>query len=173
MKKIFIALLATLSFMLVGCDFNQPEPEQVIIIQHEIVEVPVIVKETEVIYVPEFHDTITISIFFTSEGDLAIISIGQGNVSYVMEIAYVDKLFAAPMFVPIQIEKQVDGLAEDWFFFEEYSGASADTFNFEVEDMDDWMYQVQLILEEDLDTLWQHFEMIYEKLYEDYYSPEV
>ena len=172
MKKIFIVLLAALTFMLVGCDLQQVEPEQVIVIQHDIVEVPVIIKETEVIYVPEFRDTITISVFFTADGP-AVITIAQGSVAYIMEIAYVDKLFAAPQFVPIRIEKQIDGYAEDCFFFDEYSGTSADTFSFEVADMDDWMYQVQLILEEDLDTLWQDFEMLYETMYEDYYSPEV
>lgn len=182
MKKIFIVLLAFLSFSLVGCDLVNTVEVPVVVVETEIVEVevivkeiqivevPVIVKETEVIYVPEFRDTITISVFFTTDGP-AVITIAQGSVAYIMEIAYVDKLFAAPMFVPIQIEKQIDGWTEDYFFFDEYSGD--EPFTFEVIDESDWMAQVQAILESNLPDLWGDFEELYNVMYEDCYSPEV
>lgn len=187
MKKVLLALMVLMVFMLVGCDATVTTQEvdivevPIIIKETEVVtiEVPVIVKEIEIVTIETqaiiYEDKMTKAVFFTADTDLAIVTIGKGSVTYIMEIEYKDTLLDPPMMYMIQIEKQIDGETEDWFFFKDYSGVTADFvdgISFEVEDYDDFMLQVKYILDETDDYIWQMFEEIYTVLYEDYYSGE-
>ena len=171
MKKLLLALTVLMVFMLVGCDSTIEQPT--IIIEREIVtiEIPVIVKEIEVIYVPEFKDTITKSVFFTADTNLAIITVGKGDTTYIIELAYKDTLLDPPMLYVIQIEKQVNAVTEDYFFFDDYAGDEA--FAWEVDDYDMFVYDAQSLLDDTDEHIWEQFVFTYDSLYDDYYTEDI
>jgi len=126
---------------------------------YEVVEIPTIVYETE----------ISKTLFATADTDLLIMVVSKGEVSYTIEFAYKDTLLNPPMLYIIQIEKQVNGETEDWFFISDYSDDQS-VFEFEVEDWYDFVYEVKLFFEESNEVLWEVMVLMYQEFYNDYYN---
>lgn len=182
MKKLLFVLIALLTFTLVACDTVTTQEVDivevpVIIKEIEIVtiEVPVVVKEYDIVTVEIpvvfYEDTITKNVFFTADTDLAIITYGKGDTTYTLEMAYVDTLIDPPMVYFIQIEKQVNGIVEDWFFFEDYTGAELyQEFSIEVVDEDEFVSLMIEITTQDDNQTFVMLEEMYQELYDNYYE---
>ena len=193
MKKLLMILTVLLVFALAGCDTEIPDyTEQLETISEDIqqietieverivevpviqiVEVPQIITETQIVEI-EREVIIEVpmeveskSMFFTADTDLAIFVVSLGEISYIMEWEYTDTLTQPPMANFIQIEKQVNGVPEDWFFADE--ATMDEEFSFEVTGEEDFDRKMQEINDE---MCFECMEEIYTMFYNDYYEVE-
>ena len=109
------------------------------------------------------------TLFYTADTDLAILTISKGHVSYSFEFAYRTPLIGANYVEVIQLEKQIDGITEDWFFFADCSEMEDDIRTYNVEDWDEFVREVEVFLEA---MTWSDIEQMYLILYNDFYGIE-
>lgn len=195
MKKLFsILLLFIVVFALTGCGaFEDGEPidysdelkdiearlDEMEEWEAEVIEVPLIVKDVQIIEVAgetiiEYVDVIvteyvmTKSLFYPSGTNLAILTIAKGVVSYTIEYEYVAPLIGTPSLEAVKMERQLNGISDDWFLFNAHSDINfVEQFTTNVVDYDDFVKK----LEYNRDAMtWTDLEEIYLILYNDYYD---
>lgn len=168
MKRMLITIAMILIMIsLVACEAEIIEVP-VITTEVQIVEVPVIITEIEEVI--KYEDTMTKLCFWTADTDLIILAIGKGDITYVMEFAYI---IADNRGYLIQIERQTLGVTDDYFFLADYSGSDDEAYNnlFDESDWYEFAAEVCSIFDDmPDDEIWSSFEIIYQELYDNYYS---
>lgn len=191
MKKLLLVLVVMImSIMMAGCEAIPEIVEidkvvveteiveieiPVIVIEREIVEIeiPQIIVETEIVEiireVEVFIDVTEESrtLFYTADTDLAILVVSRGEESYTIEFKYVDPLIGDPYVEIVQIEKQINGVTEDWFFMSDYSDYIEDNFREYITSEDDFVREVESWRD---NVVWGEFVAFYEVMYNDYYD---
>lgn len=180
MRRVLLGILVVLtSLALSACDVPLEIVEvEKVVTETEVVEieVPVIITEKEIqIEVVEVPTTVfqieeSRTVFWVGDGSRIIFVASRGEVSYTIEFLYEDPLIGGPYMTVLQIEKQLDGYTDDWFFSEDITGCTEEELEvltkFPVENEYDFEWQVY----EFNDTAtWEDLEHMYQSYYDNYY----